>query len=188
MTAPTVHPLTWPDTMPRSKTREPGAFKTTFDSALKNVETSLRLFGRDSNRPITNSVLSSNVTLLDKRPADPGVAVWFTWDGEQVCIPCDRYTTVASNLQALHHILEAERTKLRHGTLALVKASFRGLRALPTPTPWNEVLGVPATADEVTITQAFRKLARDAHPDKPGGSAARMAELNRARDQGLAQA
>jgi hypothetical protein len=57
-------------------------------------------------------------------PADPGVAVWFTWDGMQVCIAVDRYQKVASNLQAIHHIIEARRVELRHGTLALVRASF----------------------------------------------------------------
>lgn len=185
MTAPSAYPLTWPDILPRATRREAGQFKTTLSAALDNVAKSLSAFGRDSNMPVSGIVISSNVTLGPARPADSGIAVWFTWEGAQHCIAVDRYQTPAANLQAIHHVLEALRTELRHGTLALVRASFRGLQALPAPPAWYEVLGVKMTATPDEITGAYRKLARDAHPDKPGGSAAKMAELNRARDEGL---
>src|SRR5690606_17715328 len=117
-----AHPLTWPPHIARAKTREAGKFRTTLSGALNNVETSLKLFGRDSGKKVDGLVISSNYSLGDRRPSDPGVAVWFTWDGMQVCIPVDRYTTVEANLQAIHHVIEARRTELRHGTLALVRA------------------------------------------------------------------
>jgi hypothetical protein len=66
--------------------------------------------------------LDPHASLGASRPSDPGVAVWFTWDGLGVCIAVDRYQTVEANLQAIHHIIEARRTELRHGTLALVRA------------------------------------------------------------------
>ncbi len=47
------------------------------------------------------------------------------------------------------------------------------------------VLGVPATADEATITAARRHLAKAAHPDA-GGSIAAMQRLNDAADRALA--
>ena len=74
--------------MPRAKSRETGQFKTTLVGALGNVEDSLRRFGADSGVPVKNVILSSNVTLGVNNPADPGVAVWFSWDGagDQVCI------------------------------------------------------------------------------------------------------
>ena len=50
-----------------------------------------------------------------------------------MCIPVDRYNSVEANLQAIHHIIEARRVELRHGTLALVRASFTGFKALPAP-------------------------------------------------------
>jgi hypothetical protein len=108
----------------------------------------------------------------------------------QVCIAVDRYDKAEDNLQAIHHIIEARRVELRHGTLALVRASFRGFRALPPPPDaktWREVLDygeAPAVADR--INAQYRKLAASAHPDK-GGSDAAMAALNKARDQALAQ-
>jgi hypothetical protein len=182
-----AYPLQWPDFIPRSTRRESGKFKTTLPAALQNVRDSLRLFGSDSGKPVADIVLSSNVSLGHEKPGDPGIAVWFKWDGEQRCIPVDRYLTPAANLQAIHHIVEARRVELRHGTLALVRASMRGFQALPAPgtKPWWEVLGVPENAQPVAIEAAYRALARERHPDRPGGSHDMMSELNRARDAGL---
>jgi len=63
-------------------------------------------------------------------------------------------------------------------------------------TPWvpkrdpHDVLGVPRTASQATIKAAWRKLARQHHPDVAGADAAaaraatrRMAEINRAYEQ-----
>lgn len=183
-----AYPLSWPDRIPRRTTpRQAGAFKTSLPAALKNVQDSLRLFGTDSGKKVENIVLSSNVSLGSTRPHDPGVAVWFSWDGLQVCIPVDRYQTPEANLQAIHHILEARRTELRHGTLALVRATFEGFRALPPPPGqqhWSQVLSLPGTATRADIEAAYRDKAKTVHPDK-GGSADAMAALNLARDQAL---
>lgn len=183
----TAFPLSWPPTIPRrSGAREKGAFKTTLAGALDNVQTSLRLFGRDSGKPLTGAVLSSNVTLGANSPADPGVAVWFVWDGEQVCIPVDRYATPAANLQAIHQTIEARRVELRHGTLALVRASFQGFKALPAPpgSHWSDVLALPRTATKAEVEAAFRAKSQTAHPDK-GGSHDAMARLTDARAAAL---
>jgi hypothetical protein len=175
-------PLQGPPTIPRSKTRETGKFKTTLAGALKNVQESLRRFGADSGQAIKDLVLSSNCSLGVEKPADPGVAAWFTWDGSQVCIPVDRYSTPAANLQAIHHIIEARRVELRHGTLALVRATFAGFKALPAPgttREWWEVLGVPRTASLAEARAVYRRAAAAAHPDR-GGDDARMSALNAA--------
>lgn len=189
-----AYPLQWPAGFPRWKGgRTTGAFKTDFDSALRNVRRSLEMFAKDSGKKIENPILSSNVDFnplrFDKsttRPSDPGVAVWFSWDGMQVCIPVDRYVTPAANLQAIHHIIEARRTELRHGTLALVRATFTGFQALPAPKgkDWRDILQVGANASRETIEANYRRLSRDRHPDA-GGSHAAMAELNNARDVAL---
>lgn len=183
----TPYPLAWPETMPRSKVREAGRFKTTLHAAMENVQGSIRAFARDSAKNVTNIVISSNVTLGANRPADPGVAIWFTWDGLQVCIPVDRYTTVEANLQAIHHIIEARRTELRHGTLALVRATFTGFLALPSgKRNWRDVLGIITSGPVVkeNVEAAFKRLASERHPDK-GGSTSMMAELNQARADAL---
>lgn len=185
------YPLHWPQGFPRSKVREGSRFKTGYDSALKNVQTSLRLFASDSGRRLEHAIMSSNMTLTGLAGNDPGVAVWFVWDGLQVAIPVDRYNTVAANLQAVHHIIEARRVELRHGTLALVRATFTGFKALPAPAGkhWRDVLALPSDrpATRETVTEAYRLLAAVRHPDKPGGSADAMAELNQARDVALSE-
>jgi hypothetical protein len=174
----TAFPLAWPPAFPRSEKREAGQFKTTLEGALRNVEQSLHRFGVDSRKSVTAIVISSNYTLGVRSPADPGVAVYFAWDGMQVCIPVDRYATLAANLQAIHHIVEARRTELRHGTLHLVRATFRGFAALPAPgRPWRDVLGLEAGATRDQLEAAYRRLAAERHPDR-GGSDAMMAELN----------
>lgn len=182
----TAYPLTWPDHIPRARHREKGKFTATLSAALNNVTKSLRLFAQDSGKPLASLVISSNVTLGADKPSDPGVAVWFTWDGLQVCIPVDRYQTVAANLQAIHHVIEARRTELRHGTLALVRATFMGFKALPPAggRAWFSVLGVTSSATKEEIERAYRERAKKAHPDA-GGSNEEMAALTKARDEGL---
>ncbi|WP_315768306.1 MULTISPECIES: J domain-containing protein [unclassified Bradyrhizobium] len=188
-------PLQWPSGFPRWKNgRTGGSFKTDFDTALRNVRKSLELFASDSGKKVDEPVLSSNVDFnpltsgSTKRPADPGVAVWFVWEGMQVCIPVDRYDTPAANLQAIHKIIEARRVELRHGTLALVRATFSGFQALPAPKGkhWRDVLqltDVPNVARS-HIETAYKALSRERHPDR-GGSTEAMAELNSARDTAL---
>lgn len=179
-----AYPLTWPDSWPRTARRSKSQFKTTLPGAIKNVQESLRRFATDSGRKLENIVVSSNVTLMQSTPSDSGVAVYFTWDGLATCIAVDRYERIEENLQAIHHVIEAERTKLRHGGLNLVRAAFRGYAALPPPTgksPW-EILGVQPGATEQQIEAAFREKAKSAHPDA-GGSVAAMQELTEARQR-----
>lgn len=185
----TAYPLTWPQAFSRSKQQEKGQFRTTLNGALKNVEDSLRKFADDSGKKLENVVISSNVTLGVSKPADPGVAVWFTWDGLGLCIAVDRYNTVEANLQAIHHIIEARRVELRHGTLALVRATFTGFRSLPAPAgkrEWWDVLECRRDASPEVIREQYRRLARQHHPDR-GGNPEKMAEINAAYEQATQQ-
>lgn len=180
----TAYPLAWPPGFPRTARRERGQFKTTLAGALANVQNSLRRFASDSGKKFGGLVISSNYSLGVERPSDPGVSVWFAWDGLQVCIPVDRYDTIAANLQAIHHVIEARRVELRHGTLALVRAAFTGFAALPPPAEknWRTVLDLPGTPSLDIVEMAYRAKARTAHPDN-GGSHEAMAELNAAIEQ-----
>src|SRR4051812_44698555 len=119
-------PLHWPESWPRTQKPAKSQFKTTLVAAIKNVQESLRRFGDDSDSAVRNILVSTNVSLMDQNPKDAGVAVYFTWDGISTCIAVDRYQRIEENLQAIHHVIEAERTKLRHGGLNLVRAAFRG--------------------------------------------------------------
>lgn len=185
----TQYPLTWPDGLPRTERMASSQFRTTLSAALKNVQKSLEMFGQDSSKRVTDIVLSSNVAGLSmSNPKDCGVAAWFTWDGAQRCIAVDRYPKPEDNLQAIHHILEARRTEMRHGGLHIVRQTFKGFVALPAPAgskSWREVLGLAGPVSEKEINEAYRAKASKAHPDH-GGSTEAMAALNRARAESKA--
>lgn len=167
-------PLAWPNHWPRTTKKIASQFRTSLPAALKNVNGSLALFAKDSNRKVSELLISSNVTLADQSPADSGVAVYFTWDDLPTCIAVDRYPKVEDNLQAIHHVLEAERVKLRHGGLNLVRAAFTGYAALPPPTAraaaprWWEVLGVSEGATLYEAEAAYKVLRSKHHPDHGG--------------------
>jgi hypothetical protein len=178
-----AYPLQWPPGFSRSRSHEKGKFQSSLTSALNNVQDELRKFGKDSGKPVTNMVISSNYSLGNERPSDPGVAVYFQWDGLPVCIPVDRYATIQANLQAIAHVITARRTELRHGTLALVRATFTGFTALsgPNVVDWRKILQLGLRETRLSVAESsYRDLAKIFHPDRPGGSAERMAELTAA--------
>lgn len=184
-----AYPLTWPSGWPRTKNKLSSRFKTTVPAALKNVQNSLILFGKDSGTPTTDIVISSNVTLGDNNPKDNGVAVWFMWEKKQLCIPVDRYSSVQENLQAIHFIIESRRTELRHGGLHLLRQAFTGFKALPEKSgfdTWFNVLEVSDKATEAEIKEAYRKKAAIYHPDK-GGDTEMFNKVTEAYKQGLNQ-
>lgn len=177
-----AYPLHWPENWTRSARKEQSRFKSTISAALSNVQSAIRKFGDDSGKKVENIVISSNVTLGQQRPPDPGVAVYFSWDGISTCIAVDRYEKVEDNLQAIYHCIEAERTKLRHGGLNLVRAAFRGYAALPPPDSrhhWSKVLGVQSISSIEEIRAAYLEKSKESHPDN-GGSNEKMAEINAA--------
>jgi hypothetical protein len=185
----TAYPLAWPDEWPRTKYPASSKFNTSLSAALENVRSSLSKFAKDSGKQVTDILISSNVTLGDQHPRDAGVAIYFTWDELATCIAVDRYTKVEDNLQAIHHVIEAERTKLRHGGLNLVRAAFRGYAKLPPPQkqtaqPWNMILGVPENAPLDAIESAYKRLRSSTHPDK-GGSPEAFNNVQRAYDQAI---
>lgn len=178
MSQPTAYPLAWPPGWPRTKVRQRGAYRSSLSGALKNLRGELRhLCGEQAARTL---VLSSNVTLGQERPADPGVVAYFTWDGNQMAIPCDRWQVVEHNVQAIALTIEAMRAMDRHGAKHMIRAMFQGFAALPAPSEdWRAVLGC-ATGNLVMAEDHYRAKAREAHPDRPGGSHEAMARLNAA--------
>lgn len=91
-------------------------------------------------------------------------------------------------MHALGHAIEHMRGLERHGGSIMVERAFSGFAALPPPTsekPWWEVLGVSRDASIEIIKAAHRERIKSNHPDQ-GGSTSDMADLNRARDAGIA--
>jgi hypothetical protein len=196
MTA-TAFPLQWPAGRARREhwKREKAQFDTSMAAARDGLFNELKLLGA------RHVVLSSNVALrLDGKPYangprvdDPAVAVYFSYRDRQMCFACDRWNRVEDNVQAIRKTIEALRGIARWGTGDMLQAAFTGFAALPPPIvagmkrPWREVLGFPplATVSESMVTARYRQLASEHHPDREGGDPAKMAELNRARDEAL---
>lgn len=152
-------------------------------------------------------VISSNIALRrdglpyvgSAEPDDVGVAVYWTerkWvDGKQIVTPrvmaCDRWRKVQENIRAIGLALEAMRALERSGASQVFERAYASFGMLPPAKrtkPWREVLGIPldVIVTPSHINSAWRELARIHHPDKSGGSTERMAEINRARDEALA--
>lgn len=176
------YPLHWPPAWPRTERRQSGKFRTDLESAYFGLIYELRMLKS------SGVVISSNVPIRrDGRfharytePADPGVAVYFITDGEDRCIPCDRWNYVADNVQAIRKSIEALRGLERWGTAGIVAAAFRGFAELPSgERKWWEVLDVSPYASFDQIVKAYRALAMRHHPDV-GGDAGTFAAINAA--------
>lgn len=195
MTA-SAHPLQWPVGRKRTESwrRERAKFDVTFARARDNIVQEIgRLAGK---YPDPQIVISTNIALRrdglplanQRQPDDPGVAVYFLYRKRAMSFSCDRWDRIEHNMQAIARTIEALRGIARWGTGDMLEAAFTGFAALPPPDAaraWWEVLGVARDATRGQITAAFRRLASAAHPDK-GGTAEQMAQINRARDEGLA--
>jgi hypothetical protein len=148
-------------------------------------------------------VLSTNLRLrLDglprsdqAQPTDPGAAIYWNdpWTSQPRCMAIDRYTKVEQNIAALAATIEAMRAIERHGGAVVLERAFTGFTALPAPIvagmkrPWREVLEFFDSPREIAaddVQARWRRLAGEHHPDK-GGSDAKMAEINQARDEAL---
>ena len=123
------------------------------------------------------------------RPADEGIAIYFTLRGRPLVMARDRYHRAEGNMRSLALALEAMRQLERHGGATMMDRAFAGFAALPPPAgsrPWHELLELPAGSPRTreAIEAAYKRLARRHHPDQ-GGSADAMAAVNLARDEGL---
>lgn len=182
-----AYPLAWPVGRERTVYRENARFDTSFARARDNLIREVALLV-GSRR--TEVIISSQIPVRrdgipyanTKQPDDPGVAVYFDYRGKQHCFACDRWNKIEDNMQAVCKTIEALRGIARWGTGDMLEAAFTGFVALPAPNVkrhWRDVLG----KDITLIDQArsmYRRLASEHHPDRQGGDAQRMAELNRA--------
>jgi hypothetical protein len=102
----------------------------------------------------------------------------------EVTLTMNRQRTVNDNIRVLYLAIEAIRLNEKRGIDETVRAAY--LQLAPAGNHWTNVLELPATASAVEVEQAFKKLARKAHPDV-GGTDEEMAALNAARAAALSE-
>lgn len=180
-----AYPLHWPSGWPRTKHPELSRFQTSFARARDGLIEELDRLG------VANVIISTNIPLRRdglpyasrKTPDDRGVAVYFKLDGHDQCIPCDKWVWIEDNLHAIELTVAALRGLERWGAKDIVNAAFRGFKALPETTAlersWYAVLDVQPSATAADIQQAYKRLARERHPDT-GGSHEAFIELQSA--------
>lgn len=177
--------LQWPDGVPMNFDPQYSRFGNhSLSQALTEVEAELTRFGVES-AVITGdwSLSTRDYPLSDKRTPSP-VAVHYRRNGDDFCIAICEYNTVQDNVWAVAKVIDAMRAIERHGGDAVARQAASGFIALPPPDkPWWEVFGVGKDADPDVVEATYKIKAKKLHPDKPGGSAEAMSELNTAYDQ-----
>jgi hypothetical protein len=139
-------------------------------------------------------VLSSNLVLRkdgfphsgQPQPRDPGAAVYFTLGKKRVVLAADRWQRVEHNIWAIARHVEALRGQDRWG-VGSIEQAFTGYIALAERTGPScfEILGVSPDAPEQQILDAYRRKARESHPDA-GGSSEAFVQVSQAKDIALA--
>ena len=157
--------------------------------ALTVADAIARLSGELARLGATYEILSTNVAVrLDGLPRsgqpgpdDPGAAVYFRLRGKPRALACDRWDRVADNIAAIAQHIDALRRIERYGVGTMDQA-FAGYAALPpSAEEWWLVLGLDSSATLEDVELAFKRLAREHHPDV-GGSQHMMARLSEARE------
>jgi len=194
-----AYPLRWPEGWPR--TRE-GTHKNAYsfqnltpDKAVTSLLHELKLLGA------SHVVINCNAMVRgDGRPrsddlklriSQPGVALYFQYNGRPMVMAQDVYDAPYANIRSLALAISAMRAIERHGGGHMMQRSFDGFAQLPPPEgssnqplrPWRAVLGVEGIdlAPEFMrpiVEDRYRKLAKERHPDMTGGSHDAFAELN----------
>lgn len=184
-----AYPLQWPIGYKREPFQRHARFDTSFGNARDKMVKELRLMGAK------DVVISTNVPLRNdglpyanfKSLQDTGVAVYFTYEKEQMVFCCDRWRKVEDNMQAICKTINSFRMMPEWGVSDMLKRAFTGFKTLPAATTaksWWEILGVDKRTNKDAITKAYRNLAKMHHPDA-GGSHHHFTELNAAYQQGL---
>lgn len=121
-----------------------------------------------------------------KKIDDPGVAIYFKLKGQETSMCCDQYERVWENMYALAKSIEALRSIERWGVSDFMKKAFTGFAALPSPgeSNWWDVLEIKPFASLDEIKSAYKKKAKQYHPDT-GGDTDNFHRIQKAYETGL---
>lgn len=188
------YPLSWPKGRKRSPYRSQSKFKIGDRTKVVRFLFEQLRMAKSKNQVVSTNLKPRLDGEFSTREAigDPGVAIYFTRNGKELCMAVDRYYTVYENLYAAGKCIEAIRSIERWGGEALVEQTFGGFAALPAPEsqekPWWEIfsgfLGTKVDPEWplIALEPIYKVLAKKVHPDA-GGTAQAMQQLNHAWEQ-----
>lgn len=197
-----AYPLCWPVGWPRKNSHQRASAKfgqmknPSYGGVQATYKTRTKLTVAEATQRVLDelhrlgvrerdAIISTNLQLRQdglprsgqRKPDDPGVAVYWTKAKAQRCMAIDRYDRVEDNLAAVAATLDAMRAIERHGGAEILDRAFTGFTALPAPGQttargWREVFGfAPGSRPTPSEVQAaYRKARADAHPDRGGTS------------------
>ncbi|MEO5681435.1 MAG: hypothetical protein ABIQ88_02275 [Chitinophagaceae bacterium] len=190
-------PLQWPSGYQRTIERKQSSFRLTAAQALADLQAELKLLADD----VKSIVVSSNVPvkkngdmysdIANDDLSDPGVAVYFMYNGSQVVLCADAWVTPAENVRAIGLAINALRGLGRWKVSDMLNRAFTGFKALPESItkPWWQVLQLSEAGrnNRATIELSYKTLAKSKHPDMPFGSHTDFTELQAAYTEGMKQ-
>ena len=191
-----AYPLQWPAGYIRTKhyLRRDSLFKQTPGAARDFLKAEVRRIGGtgliiSSNAPL-NKDGNYRIDYATLKHEDPGVAIYFKLNGQDIALCCDTYTRIWENVYALGRAIESMRQISRDGVSDFINRAFTGFKALPERTDaekdiWK-ILDLPSKPFDVHIVHAaYKMLAKKRHPDTPGGSHEAFQELQDAYQKAL---
>lgn len=169
-----AYPLCWPSDYRRTpgNSIKRSRFKTTLAQARDYVNAEIDRLGGRQSIVSTNMPLKQNGDMYADwsryKMTDHGVAVYFMYNGKQVCLCCDTYEKIWENMYAVGRTIAALRQINRDGVSDFLNRTFTGFKALPDPLDIWEWLGIQSTKNVADIRRAFKKKSFEHHPDQNG--------------------
>ena len=178
----------WPDGFERTPERErepyPHGFRVDRRKAFENILEELKKLGAEEVRidsGATQKTMNPNLLSQESDPEDPSVVVYFSKDGQDFAVPCDKWDNVRDNAQAIAKYLNAKRALDRYG-VKTVESKFTTQKLPPGEAdeggtagdtdfgdkPPHKVLGVASDAGDDEVKAAARALKKEYHPDTGG--------------------
>lgn len=189
------YPLHWPDGWKRSSRRVRSRYDIAFGRSTEGRELEflldeLRKLGAQGAVISTNIQLKSNgFPYVNQRVEDPGVALYWTENGQEYSLACDCWATIGENYHALALTIMSLRQIKRCGASEILDRSYRGFTALPPAQShkpeWRKVLGFSdGKVRPEEVRARYKELVKTAHPDR-GGTEAGFIALQQALTEAL---
>lgn len=169
------NPLQWPVGQARTVKRHVSPFGAKITTIINDLERAAQKLNLTEVKITTDRRVRIDGQLSmsnSDTAADPGVAVYFTRKGEELCIAFDKFNNLWGNLRAVGLYLEYMARLEAYDMAEMADTSFTAYKALPAsvivppaPEAWYDVLGIREQTDPDVAKTVYRRLLAKYHPD-----------------------